>query len=77
MTGTWQNWGRIESITPVRVERPATPSDVIASIARARRDGLRVKPIGAGHSFTGIAVSPACSRSRATSSPSPPAPTST
>jgi FAD-linked oxidoreductase len=45
-------------VTPVRVERPASPADVIASITRARTEGLRVKPIGAGHSFTGIAVAP-------------------
>ncbi|MBB5869978.1 FAD-linked oxidoreductase [Allocatelliglobosispora scoriae] len=58
MSGTWQNWGRSESVTPARVEHPSTVDAVVAAVAGARRDGLRVKPIGAGHSFTGIAVAP-------------------
>jgi len=45
-------------VTPVRVERPASGDEVVAAIARARADGLTVKPIGSGHSFTGIAVAP-------------------
>lgn len=56
--GTWQNWSRSESVTPARAERPTTPAEIVASLAAARRDGLRVKPVGAGHSFTGIAVAP-------------------
>jgi L-gulono-1,4-lactone dehydrogenase len=55
---TWHNWGRSETARPVRVERPASPDEVVAAVTRAARDGLRVKPIGAGHSFTGIAVAP-------------------
>lgn len=54
----WQNWARTERVTPVRVERPASGDEVVAAIARARADGLTVKPIGSGHSFTGIAVAP-------------------
>ncbi|WP_290859891.1 D-arabinono-1,4-lactone oxidase [Hamadaea sp.] len=53
---TWHNWGRSESANPVRVVTPASPDEVATAIADARRDGLTVKPIGAGHSFTGIAV---------------------
>lgn len=52
----WQNWARSESATPVRVEQPGDADEIAAAIARARADGLRVKPIGAGHSFTGVAV---------------------
>lgn len=54
----WQNWSRIESVTPARVAYPSSPDEVVQAIAAARADGLRVKPIGAGHSFTGIAVAP-------------------
>jgi L-gulono-1,4-lactone dehydrogenase len=54
----WQNWGRSESATPARVVAPRSVDEVVAAITDARRDGLRVKPIGAGHSFTGIAVAP-------------------
>jgi FAD-linked oxidoreductase len=55
---TWQNWGRSESATPARVVAPASVAEVQAAVAAARRDGLKVKAIGAGHSFTGIAVAP-------------------
>nr|WP_322972908.1 D-arabinono-1,4-lactone oxidase [Microcella humidisoli] len=54
----WRNWTRTEQVTPVRVERPASGDEVVAAIARARADGLPVKAIGSGHSFTGIAVAP-------------------
>lgn len=58
MTGTWQNWARSESATPARVLRPTGVEEVRTAIAEARRDGLKVKAIGAGHSFTGIAAAP-------------------
>ncbi|MDI1459611.1 D-arabinono-1,4-lactone oxidase [Catellatospora sp. KI3] len=54
----WRNWSRIESVTPARVAYPGSPDEVVREIAAARADGLRVKPIGAGHSFTGIAIAP-------------------
>ncbi|MBX9472965.1 D-arabinono-1,4-lactone oxidase [Microcella sp.] len=54
----WRNWARTEQVTPARVERPASGDEVVAAIARARTDGLPVKAIGSGHSFTGIAVAP-------------------
>ncbi|UYN84753.1 MAG: FAD-binding protein [Microcella sp.] len=60
-TGTakpWRNWARTEQVTPARVERPASADEVADAIARARTGGLAVKPIGSGHSFTGIAVAP-------------------
>ena len=40
------------------VERPATAGAVQRAVAAAAASGLRVKPVGAGHSFTGIAVAP-------------------
>ena len=55
---TWQNWGRSESATPTRVVAPSSVAEVQAAIDAARHDGLSVKAIGAGHSFTGIAVAP-------------------
>lgn len=55
---TWRNWGRTESVRPVRVERPDSPGAVQRAVAAAAASGLRVKPVGAGHSFTGIAVAP-------------------
>jgi L-gulono-1,4-lactone dehydrogenase len=54
----WRNWARTESVRPLRVERPATPEAVQRAVAAAAASGLRIKPVGAGHSFTGIAVAP-------------------
>lgn len=56
--GTWRNWGRTERVKPHRVERPATPEAVQRAVQAAGRAGLRVKPVGASHSFSGIAVAP-------------------
>lgn len=56
--GTWQNWGRSASIRPIRVERPRSPEGVQRAVLAATQHGLRVKAVGAGHSFTEIAVAP-------------------
>jgi FAD-linked oxidoreductase len=52
----WHNWARTERVKPARVERPATIGAVQRAVKAAARGGLRVKAVGAGHSFTGIAV---------------------
>jgi len=56
--GTWQNWGRSASVRPIRVERPRSPEGVQRAVKAAVGQGLTVKAVGAGHSFTGIAVAP-------------------
>ncbi len=56
--GTWRNWARTEKIRPQSVERPRTVEAVRRAVDAARRRGLRVKAVGAGHSFTGIALAP-------------------
>ncbi|MEG9227110.1 D-arabinono-1,4-lactone oxidase [Aeromicrobium sp. Sec7.5] len=55
-TTTWTNWAGNVRTSPVSIERPASTADVQAVVARAARDGLRVKAHGAGHSFTAIAA---------------------
>ena len=55
---TWRNWARTEKIRPVRVERPTSAGAVQRAVQAAARSGLGVKAVGAGHSFTGIAVAP-------------------
>ncbi|MET0712215.1 MAG: FAD-binding protein, partial [Jiangellaceae bacterium] len=35
---------------------PADAAEVVAVMATARRDGLRIKPLGSGHSFSPLAV---------------------
>jgi FAD-linked oxidoreductase len=57
-TGVWRNWGRSESIRPQRIERPATPEAVQRAVTAAAKQGMRVKAIGAGHSFTAISAAP-------------------
>ena len=54
----WRNWGRSEAVRPVRVERPASVGAVQRAVLAAAKSGLPVKAIGAGHSFTGIALAP-------------------
>lgn len=54
----WMNWAGNETATPIRIATPAHTDEVAAEIRRAVADGLRVKAIGSGHSFTGAAVAP-------------------
>lgn len=56
--GTWQNWGRTEKVRPQLVEYPTTISAVRRSVRSAAARGRAIKAVGAGHSFTGIAVAP-------------------
>lgn len=56
--GTWQNWGRTEKIRPQTVEYPSTVEAVRRSVRSAAARGRQIKAVGAGHSFTGIAVAP-------------------
>ncbi|MFB7459457.1 D-arabinono-1,4-lactone oxidase [Streptomyces sp. NPDC056188] len=54
--GTWRNWGGNVAARPGREVTPATAADVAAAVRRAAEDGLRVKAVGTGHSFTSIAA---------------------
>jgi FAD-linked oxidoreductase len=51
----WRNWGRSFVADPRRTEIPHDEEEVVALLARAERDGLPVRPVGAGHSFTPLA----------------------
>lgn len=52
----WTNWAGNQTCHPVVVSTPRTAADVVELVERARHQGRRVKAVGAGHSFTGIAV---------------------
>lgn len=52
----WRNWGRSESATPQFVSRAASVDDVVETVRFAHERGITIRPIGAGHSFTGIAA---------------------
>ncbi|WP_406863575.1 D-arabinono-1,4-lactone oxidase [Streptomyces sp. HUAS MG47] len=52
----WRNWaGTVES-RPAREVAPASAEELAAEVRRAAEDGLRVKTVGTGHSFTAIAA---------------------
>ena len=53
---SWTNWGGNQSVSPRRVEKVTSARDVAAVISAAVRRGQRVKAVGAGHSFSPIAV---------------------
>lgn len=52
----WRNWGRSEVAYPRFEAAAASIADVQEAVQLARRDGLALKTIGAGHSFTAIAT---------------------
>lgn len=52
--GTWRNWGRSQSGRPEFVARASSVDEIVEAVRFARDRGLRLKPIGAGHSFTAI-----------------------
>ena len=55
---TWRNWARSAAIRPQRMEFPRTVGAVARAVTAARERGMPIKAVGAGHSFTGIAVAP-------------------
>ncbi len=55
-SGTWRNWGGNVTARPTREVTPASVEELAAAVRRAAEDGLRVKAVGTGHSFTSIAA---------------------
>ena len=53
---TWKNWAGNQKSRPSIVEMPSSEADVIAVVKRAVSNRQRIKVVGSGHSFTGIAV---------------------
>jgi len=52
----WRNWAGNQRTDPVRTVTAHDTGEVVAAVKDAARDGLRLKAIGSGHSFTAIAV---------------------
>ncbi|MFD9307452.1 D-arabinono-1,4-lactone oxidase [Streptomyces sp. NPDC060048] len=52
----WRNWAGNVSATPVRVVAPASVGELQEAVRRAAQDGLKVKAVGTGHSFTSAAA---------------------
>ncbi|MEW2296909.1 D-arabinono-1,4-lactone oxidase [Streptomyces sp. NPDC006743] len=54
--GIWRNWGGNVRSRPAREVTPASVDELAAAVRRAAEDGLPVKAVGTGHSFTSIAA---------------------
>ena len=54
-TATFRNWAGNQMCVPREILRPGSPDEVAAIVRRAAAEGLTVKAVGAGHSFTDAA----------------------
>ncbi|MEV0986197.1 D-arabinono-1,4-lactone oxidase [Streptomyces sp. NPDC049949] len=52
----WRNWAGNVTATPARVVTPASVEELQEAVRRAAEDGLKVKAVGTGHSFTAAAA---------------------
>ncbi|WP_069464667.1 D-arabinono-1,4-lactone oxidase [Actinacidiphila rubida] len=52
----WRNWAGNVSAAPARAVAPASVDELAAELRRAAEDGLTVKAVGSGHSFTSTAA---------------------
>ena len=51
----WRNWAGDQRCVPARIERPRDRGDLIEAVKRACEQGLTVRAVGSGHSFTDAA----------------------
>lgn len=54
--GRWRNWAGNQQCAPARVEHPSSEDEIAAIVRAAGAAGERVKAVGAGHSFTAVAL---------------------
>ncbi|KAF4410209.1 D-arabinono-1,4-lactone oxidase [Streptomyces lycii] len=52
----WRNWAGTVTARPARTAAPASVAELARTVTRAAEDGLRVKAVGTGHSFTAAAA---------------------
>ncbi|GHJ40641.1 D-arabinono-1,4-lactone oxidase [Streptomyces sp. TS71-3] len=52
----WHNWAGNVTARPVREAAPASVEELSAAVRKAAEDGMRVKAVGTGHSFTAAAA---------------------
>ena len=53
---TWQNWAGTASADPVRRHWPRSTEEIADALTAATKDGLTVRALGSGHSFTAAAA---------------------
>ncbi|WP_448852397.1 D-arabinono-1,4-lactone oxidase [Corynebacterium sp. 335C] len=54
--GTWHNWAGNQTADPHAVHKPTSAGEIGDIIRAAASSGRTVRPLGAGHSFTAVAV---------------------
>jgi L-gulonolactone oxidase len=52
----WRNWAANQVCRPLRIHHPSTEAELAQIVRDAAANGERVKVVGAGHSFTAIAL---------------------
>ncbi|MCC5580779.1 FAD-binding protein [Microtetraspora sp. AC03309] len=52
----FRNWAGNQSVTPGEVRTPASAAEVAQAVRDAADSGRRVRMVGTGHSFTGVAL---------------------
>ncbi|MFI6685954.1 D-arabinono-1,4-lactone oxidase [Streptomyces sp. NPDC050485] len=55
-SSTWRNWAGNVTARPIREVSPASAAELADAVRRAAEDGLKVKAVGTGHSFTAAAA---------------------
>ncbi|CCB77315.1 MULTISPECIES: D-arabinono-1,4-lactone oxidase [Streptomycetaceae] len=55
-TATWRNWAGNVGARPSRIVSPRSVDELAAAVRAAAEDGLPVKAVGTGHSFTAVAA---------------------
>jgi FAD-linked oxidoreductase len=55
LSDSWANWAGNQAATGLQRVHPRGPEEIAEVLRRAVEDGKRVRPVGSGHSFTGIA----------------------
>jgi L-gulono-1,4-lactone dehydrogenase len=55
MTETWTNWSGDQHCAPAQIARPTSEDELAQVVAQAAARGLKVRAVGAGHSFTDAA----------------------
>ncbi|MFF9478297.1 D-arabinono-1,4-lactone oxidase [Streptomyces sp. NPDC014733] len=53
---SWRNWAGNVAARPARTVTPANTQELAAAVRSAAEDGLTVKAVGTGHSFTSVAA---------------------
>jgi FAD-linked oxidoreductase len=53
---TWQNWAGTASADPVRRSWPRSTQEIADAVTAAAKDGLTLRALGSGHSFTPAAA---------------------